>query len=241
MRSRRCRCLIHVMIPTVLREAGIEFHGRHHCFRDLIPLRKNIIRLIAPDGRLSDVLMRVFVGLIFLALWSPLQAKAEIVVIPGGRVTLSTIGSFDQVCHSQGRMTINVIEQPQGGSILVDNVRGYPNFAAFNTRSRCNTLKLPQTRVQYQSAPGYTGTDETVIEFIGPLGRVFRRRYVISVRPDLALQPAPGAQTAFREHVHHHKVAKAGVTAQASSSSHGHTTSPSARKRQRVEKSTIGI
>ncbi len=137
-----------------------------------------------------------FIGVIFFLFIASFPAQAELVVASGGRLTLISTGAFDQACHSLGRMSVSLIQQPSNGTILVEDVKDYPNFWAFNTRSRCNTLKLPKTRVSYQSNPGYVGTDETIIEIIGPMGRVRRLRYYISVRQGLSM---PSDKAVYRK------------------------------------------
>jgi hypothetical protein len=124
--------------------------------------------------------MRLFYFVI-LSLLAAGAARAEVAVVSGGRVQLTAISAVDQVCHSLGPMSVGVLQQPHAGSIIVDTIKGYPNYPAFNTRSHCNTLKLPQTRISYQSAPGFIGSDETVVEIIGPLGGV--RSPLFHLRP----------------------------------------------------------
>jgi hypothetical protein len=141
--------------------------------------------------------MRFFYFAIVIFSLTAISAHGEVAVASGGRVTLRSIGSFDQVCHSLGPMTVGVIEQPHAGTILVDHVNDYPNFAAYNTRSRCNTLKLPQTRISYQSTAGYIGPDQTVIETIGPMGNVLRFRFTISVRPGIISSAPEEPKTTF--------------------------------------------
>jgi hypothetical protein len=136
-----------------------------------------------------------------------LPARAEIAVVSGGRVKLATMGSFDQGCHSLGRTSVSIIQQPHSGAVLVDTINDYPNFPATNTRSRCNTLKLPETRILYQSSPGYVGTDEVIVETIAPEGAVRRLRFFISVRPGI-LVPQPQSRSELAPPRHHRRVAK---------------------------------
>lgn len=139
-------------------------------------------------------------------------ANAEVAVASGGRVMLRTVGAFDQVCHSLGPMTVNVTQPPRAGTITAERILGYPNFPAYNTRSRCNTMKLPQTRVMYQSTPGYIGWDDVEFEMIGPLGQVTHSRFVISVREGV-VSSVPDA-TVGTSHVHHrHRAVKTATVA----------------------------
>ena len=117
-------------------------------------------------------------------------AKAELVVAAGRSVSLMTLSSIDPTCHALGPVTVNVIEQPRGGFIQVSQTKDFPSFNTLNSRVRCNTLKLPATRVTYQSAGNFLGLDFVTIEAIYPEGAVKRIRVAISVRP-IAPPPAP--------------------------------------------------
>lgn len=138
-----------------------------------------------------------FAGLGFCLLATcPRPAAAEVVVAAGHSVKLVTFSAIDQACHSLGPVTINVIEPPRGGYLQVTQVRDYPNFNALNTRSRCNTMKLPATRIVYQSAGTFLGLDVIAIEAIFPEGAARRIRIPVSVRPVAPQAPAADAADA---------------------------------------------
>jgi hypothetical protein len=119
----------------------------------------------------------------FIALLNTAIAHAERAVASGSMITIATFGSLDQACHSTGLPTINLLARPYGGVVVVKNVRDYSNFPTWNTRARCNTLKVSQMRIFYQSTPGFYGSDQVVFEVIFPeTGRVRRFRVPISVR-----------------------------------------------------------
>ena len=125
-------------------------------------------------------------------------AAAETIVAAGHSATLMTVASIDQVCHSLGAATINVLEPPHGGFLEVLQTKAYPNFNALNTRSRCNTLKLPATEVVYQSAGNFLGPDAVTLEIILPGGGARRVRLAVSVRPvttNFEAAPPAGAET----------------------------------------------
>jgi hypothetical protein len=119
---------------------------------------------------------------------SAMPAAAEVAVVSGGTVKLGTFGSVDPVCHPLGGATVHVIEQPQGGALLVSSVQDYPNFPTFNPHAICNTRKVPQTRVSYQASAGFVGMDSAAVELVFPEGNVRRLRFAISVR-EAALPP----------------------------------------------------
>ena len=123
-------------------------------------------------------------------------AKAEVVVAAGHSVSLMTLSSIDPTCHALGPVTVTVLEQPRGGYIQVSQTRDFPNFNTLNSRARCNTLKLPATRVTYQSAGNFLGLDSVTVEAIYPEGGVKRIRLAVSVRP-----VAPAAPPALQGRV----------------------------------------
>ena len=125
-------------------------------------------------------------------------AKAEVVVSAGRSVSLMTLSSIDPTCHALGAVTVNVIEQPRGGYVEVSRTRDYPNFNTLNSRARCNTLKLPATRVTYQSAGNFLGLDFVTVEAVYPEGNVRRIRVAVSVRP---IAPPPLAPPALQGRV----------------------------------------
>lgn len=106
----------------------------------------------------------------------------EKVVAPGQTLRVFSASVVDQGCRSLGPMRIGLLEEPNNGQVEVGSGRDYPSFPTWNTRSRCNTQKVPATVVTYRPAAGYTGEDSFAMEFVGPLGNVGRIRYAISVR-----------------------------------------------------------
>ncbi len=119
----------------------------------------------------------------FIALSTVTAAHAQRAVASGGMIRIASFGSVDQACHPIGLPTVNLLAQPYGGVVVVKTMRGYLNFPAWNTRARCNTLKLPQTGIFYQTTPGFHGYDQVTFEVIFPdTGRVRRFSVPISVR-----------------------------------------------------------
>ena len=104
-------------------------------------------------------------------------------VMPAGHtLKVASLSAIDQACHSLGPFTIGLIDAPHDGRVEVVQGTGFPNFFTWNTRSSCNTRKLPATIVSYTPAPGYVGEDDFAVEIVGPQGHVGRARYRITVR-----------------------------------------------------------
>lgn len=109
-------------------------------------------------------------------------ATFERVVSAGHTLKVMSVSSVDQACHSLGPFAVSLMDAPRDGRVEVVQGRDFPNFSTLNTRSRCNTRKLPATVVTYTPAPGFVGEDDFAIEIVGPLGGVGRARYHIMVR-----------------------------------------------------------
>ncbi len=119
----------------------------------------------------------------FISLMTVSIAHAERAVASGGMIKVASYWSVDQACHPIGLPTVNLLARPYGGVVVVKTVRDYVSFPIWNTRARCNTLKVPQTRIFYQSTPGFRGDDQLSFEVIFPETGVVRRFNVpISVR-----------------------------------------------------------
>ena len=155
----------------------------------------------------SRWIMRPFSLAVLLLSTFVVPAAAEVAVVSGGSVKLGTFGSVDPVCHPLGGPSVSIIEQPHAGAVLVSAVRDYPNFSTLNTRAACNTRKVPQTRITYQSSAGFVGTDSAAVELVFPGGNVRRFRFTISVReagvppsvPSSAYVSSPPAARCSRE------------------------------------------
>ncbi len=119
----------------------------------------------------------------FAGLMTMTAAYAQRAVASGGQIQIVSFVSLDQACHSNGLPAVNLLARPYGGVVAIKTAYGYSNFPSWNTRSRCNAMKVPQTRVLYQSTPGFRGSDHVEFEVIFPVTGVVRRFDVpISVR-----------------------------------------------------------
>jgi hypothetical protein len=90
--------------------------------------------------------------------------------------------SLTPACESQGYPTIRILTQPKNGSIQPAQVEDYSNFKQDNVRYVCNTKKVPGTALQYQSMPGYVGTDIFTIEILTANGGYRKLNYIVNVR-----------------------------------------------------------
>ncbi|MGY2050871.1 hypothetical protein [Methylobacterium sp. JK268] len=106
----------------------------------------------------------------------------EKVAVAGHPQKFASYTAVEENCTSAGAMTVHIIEPPGHGTLDVRYGRAYPNFPAYNPRSRCNTRQVPATLLSYTSAPDYRGEDEFVVEAVGPFGTPTEIRYHVTVR-----------------------------------------------------------
>lgn len=133
--------------------------------------------------------MRRFLGVVALVLcateafaFGPSMPTQQRVATSGRRQKIDFVINLDPACKPLGLSEVNVLEAPRGGQISTARGQEYPNFPSFNTRSRCNTTRVPAVVVSYQSEAGFRGEDEFAIEYVSPFGVPRRIRYHVDVR-----------------------------------------------------------
>lgn len=105
----------------------------------------------------------------------------EKVVRPGQTQKIAWFLALDPTCRSMGPMTINLIEPPAKGRIMIEEGLEYPAFATGNPRSACNKRKVTASRLIYSAPPGVADDDQFAVEIVGPLGSARRVRYHVEL------------------------------------------------------------
>jgi hypothetical protein len=85
-------------------------------------------------------------------------------------------------CSSTGQTTARILEQPQHGTLTIENGQGFTNFSKSNQRYECNSRQSNGMLVFYQPSSGYIRTDSITLSVIFPLGTPSTRHYSIEVR-----------------------------------------------------------
>jgi hypothetical protein len=85
-------------------------------------------------------------------------------------------------CSSAGQTTIRILEQPQHGTLTIENGQAFTNFQKDNQRYDCNTRKSDGTLVFYQPNGDYSGADSITLYAIFPFGAAQTRHYAIDVK-----------------------------------------------------------
>lgn len=104
------------------------------------------------------------------------------VVATGQKLRLEFLYAIQPDCSSAGQTIVRILEEPQHGTLAVENGQGFTNFPKENQRYECNIRKSDGTLVFYEPKSGYTGTDSVTLDIIFPLGQSSKRHYAIEVR-----------------------------------------------------------
>jgi hypothetical protein len=112
------------------------------------------------------------VAAIFISVIWPGGASAQATynVAAGHQLRVLWAYSLNPDCSSLGQVVVRVTQQPQHGRIAVRNGHAFPTFASSNSRSVCNTRRVPGVEAYYQAPAGFTGFDSVGFEAIFPSG-----------------------------------------------------------------------
>jgi hypothetical protein len=102
--------------------------------------------------------------------------------LAGKPLKVDTQYSLNPDCTSIGTTTIRTIEPPRHGTVEVREASDFPFFKPENTRSQCNSRRVPVSQIIYTPAPGYSGPDSFRMEVIYPSGGGRDISYKIEVR-----------------------------------------------------------
>ncbi|KMO16193.1 hypothetical protein QR78_20010 [Methylobacterium indicum] len=89
---------------------------------------------------------------------------------PGQTLKIGWFICVDPSCRSPGPMTVDLIEPPEKGRILVEQGPEYTSSPPGNPRSACNERKNSATRPIYGAPPGPADDDRFTIEIVDCLG-----------------------------------------------------------------------
>jgi hypothetical protein len=84
-------------------------------------------------------------------------------------------------CSSGGEIAVRVLEQPQHGTLTIEEGQGNTTFLQDNPRFACNAAKSDGTLVFYRSNRDYLGTDSISFYVTYPSGKTVTRHYTILV------------------------------------------------------------
>lgn len=85
-------------------------------------------------------------------------------------------------CSSAGQATVRILDQPQHGTLTIEEGQEFTFFPKDHPNFACNSRKSDGTLVFYQSNQDYLGPDSITLYLIFPLGQASTRHYTIQVK-----------------------------------------------------------
>ena len=98
------------------------------------------------------------------------------------RLLVAFVYDLNPDCSSIGYATVRITEQPQHGTVTMENGTGFSTFAQNNIRYECNKRRSDGVVVSYAPEAGFTGAVSLTVDVILPDGGFNKRHYAIDVR-----------------------------------------------------------
>ena len=89
--------------------------------------------------------------------------------------------SVNPDCSSDGLVQTQLKSPPAHGSVEFVKADGYTSFPSSSPSHACNTRKSPGIEVIYTSAKNFAGTDQFVVQGVGPKGKYMETDYTVRV------------------------------------------------------------
>jgi hypothetical protein len=85
-------------------------------------------------------------------------------------------------CSSVGRTSVKIIEQPQHGTLSIEDGKASADFPASDQRHACNGRQSDGTFAFYEPNSDYRGADSVTLSITPPLGAARTQHYSIEVK-----------------------------------------------------------
>jgi hypothetical protein len=85
-------------------------------------------------------------------------------------------------CSSAGKPVVRVLEQPQHGTLSIENGQAFTDFPQGDRRAACNAQQSDGTLVFYQPSTDYRGADSITLAVTLPAVGDRKRHYAIEVK-----------------------------------------------------------
>jgi hypothetical protein len=85
-------------------------------------------------------------------------------------------------CSSAGKPVVRVLEQPQHGTLSIENGQAFTDFPQDDRRAACNARQSDGTLVFYQPSADYRGADSITLSVTLPVVGNLKRHYAIDVK-----------------------------------------------------------
>ena len=77
---------------------------------------------------------------------------------------------------------MRVLEQPQHGTLAIENGQAFTEFPQDDRRAACNAHRSDGTLVFYQPGADYRGADSITLSVTSPVTGDLKRHYAIDVK-----------------------------------------------------------
>ena len=85
-------------------------------------------------------------------------------------------------CSSAGKPVVRVLEQPQHGTLFIENGQAFTDFPQGDRRAACNAHQSDGMLVFYQPSADYRGADSVILSVTLPVVGNLKRHYAIDVK-----------------------------------------------------------
>jgi hypothetical protein len=85
-------------------------------------------------------------------------------------------------CSSAGKLVVRILEQPQHGTLSIENGQALTDFPQDDRRAACNAHQSDGTLVFYQPGADYRGADSITLSVTLPVAGDLKRHYAIDVK-----------------------------------------------------------
>jgi hypothetical protein len=103
-------------------------------------------------------------------------------MVAGQTLRIDFITSINPDCTSVGYATVRPTNQPQHGTLKIENTTGFTTFPADNIRAECNKRRSDGVALTYEPEADYTGSDTIDVDVIFASDSFRKIRYAIEVR-----------------------------------------------------------
>ncbi|GAB0118918.1 hypothetical protein Acid7E03_29900 [Acidisoma sp. 7E03] len=101
--------------------------------------------------------------------------------ISGGILLLASASSLAPDCTPLGPIEVKIITPPQHGTVHAAAGTAFPEYVRGDPPYACNKKRSPAEIITYQSTPGFTGEDSTLMQIFFPNGDAPKMLFHLSV------------------------------------------------------------
>ena len=95
---------------------------------------------------------------------------------------LDFLSDLQPDCSSAEKLEVRVLEQPQHGTLAIENGQAFTEFPQDDRRAACNARQSDGRLVFYQPDADYRGADSITLSVTSPVTGDLKRHYAIDVK-----------------------------------------------------------